>query len=557
LETRGERAVRQAGVVEQSIRVDVDLLDQLMNQVGELVLARNQMTRHVGGLRDETLAHMTQRLSQLTTELQETVMRTRLQPIETVWTRLPRMVRDLSLELGRRVRLVLEGGDTELDRTLNEAIRAPLTHLVRNAVDHGIEAEADRLKAGKPPEGTLTLRAWHEGGLVNVEIADDGRGIDLARVERKAVERGLLSSEAAAVLTDRQKTELIFLPGLSTAERVTSVSGRGVGMDVVKSSVERINGLIEVETEPGRGTKIRLKIPLTLAIVPALVVRAAGERYAIPQLSLLAVSSLSAEEARTRIETLHSAPVTRWRGRLLPLVWLRRELRLGETEAGGPVHIVVLQAEDRRFGLVVDDVLDTEEIVVKPLGRSIGRIPVFAGATIMGDGRAALILDVLGLAQAAAVVSGRGEAAKPAAPAEPGAAAEREQRPVLLVRVGAERAAIPLTDSVRLERFPRSALETSGRRPIVKYRGAALPLVGLGGGDALGGTDALSVVVSSRGDASVGFVVDELLDVVHEAFALRPDRTGEAGVLGTTVIQDRVTRVLDLSAVPATSGGAA
>jgi len=553
--TQVERAVQHASVVDQSVRVDVRHLDQLMNQVGELVLVRNQIARHVNGLRDEALGRMAQRLSLLTTELQETVMLTRLQPIETAWSRLPRMVRDLSLELGKRVKLVMQGGETELDRTLNEAIRAPLTHLVRNALDHGIEREADRLRLGKPAEGALALRAWHEGGQVKIEVSDDGRGIDPARIAQHAVERGMLSTEAAAALTDRQKVALVFEPGFSTAEQITSVSGRGVGMDVVRSSIERINGLIEIDSTPGRGTRIQLKIPLTLAIVPALVVRTAGERFAIPQLSLLAVLRLGGSGAATQVEQVHHAPVYRWRDGLLPLVWLGRELGLQTDARVEDVSIVVLQVDDRRFGLVVDEVLDTEEIVVKPLGTLIGRIPVFAGATLMGDGRAALILDVLGMAQASGVAAGRAEAAVPAAgrvAPEP----EAERRTVLLVRVGREQAAIPLTDSMRLERFPRSTLETSGGRPIIQYRGAVLPLVGLGGNVSLAGSGGwLSVVVQTRGEGAVGFVVDELLDIVHERFAIQPGASDALGVTGTTVIERCVANVLDLSRIQVPGGG--
>ena len=552
-ESLTEAAIRRASITEQNIRVDVHLLDKLMNQVGELVLARNQMLRHVSERNDDVLSAITQRFSQITSELQESVMLTRLQPIETVWNKLPRMVRDLGVELGKRVRLEMQGEETELDRTLNEAIRAPMTHLVRNAIDHGLETEAKRLAAGKTAEGTLTLRAYHEGGQVNIEIEDDGSGIDGAAVEQRAVERGLISAEQAAAMSDREKLNLIFLPGFSTATTVTNISGRGVGMDVVRSSIERINGLIDIQSEVGSGTRIKLKIPLTLAIIPALIARCDGERYAIPQVNLVAVVHAGgANNGDARIEKLHNAPVYRWRGRLLPLVFLRQELQLPDpvTSDDGDT-IVVLQAEDRLFGLVVDDVLDSEEIVVKPLGQQLSRISVYAGATIMGDGRAALILDVLGLAQASAVVTEGMEAQAAAADAE-GDGDVTERRTVLLVRLGEERAAIPLTDAVRLERFSRDDVEISDRRPIVQYRGSVLPL--RAADPAARAVDlvqedrtTINVVVHSEDGRHVGFVVDELLDIVEERFVVE-DRVGaQQGVLGTAVIQQKVARVLDLA----------
>ena len=550
--SRREAAIRRASITEQNIRVDVNLLDKLMNQVGELVLARNQMLRHVATRQDDVLTAITQRFSQITSELQESVMLTRLQPIETVWNKLPRMVRDLSLELDKRVRLEMHGEDTELDRTLNEAIRAPMTHLVRNAIDHGLEDEMDRVHAGKAPEGRLTLRAYHEGGQVNIEIEDDGKGIDVHAVEQRAVERGLITAEQGAAMSAREKLNLIFQPGFSTAEAVTNISGRGVGMDVVRSSIERINGLIDIQSEPGKGTRIKLKIPLTLAIIPALTARCAGQRYAIPQVNLVAVVHAGATGSEGRIEQLHNAPVYRWRGRLLPLVFLRRELALPDaTDAGDGDTIVVLQAEDRLFGLVVDDVLDSEEIVVKPLGSQLSRIPVYAGATIMGDGRAALILDVLGLAQASTVVS-EGTEARTAEGEETERAGVGESRTVLLVRLGDERAAIPLTAAVRLERFARADVEVSDRRPIVQYRGSVLPLQHA---DPKATTDdvlqsdvpSINVVVHTENGHSVGFVVDELLDIVEERFVLEEHVGRAEGVLGTAVIQQKVARVLDLA----------
>ena len=562
-ESRSERAFRRASSTDSTIRVDVDLLDQLMNQVGELVLARNQMLQHLIGSPDKDLGGMTQRLSQITTELQESVMLTRLQPIETIWNRLPRMVRDLALELGKRVRLEMVGANTELDRTLLEAIRGPLTHLVRNAIDHGIETEEERLAGGKPAEGVLTLRAWHEGGQVNLEIRDDGKGVDLDRVEQKALQKGLISPEQARTMSEAEKRQLIFLPGFSTAEHVTNVSGRGVGMDVVKSNIDRINGLIDLRSEPGRGTTLRLKIPLTLAIIPALVVRCGDERYAIPQVSLVAVVRLEGEAATKGIEQLHTARVHRWRGRLLPIVSLRAELGLepeAPAEAEPRITLVVLQAEDRLFGLVVDEVGDSGEIVVKPLGRLLSRIPVYAGATIMGDGRPAMILDVLGLAEATAVAA-RHVDRLPRGTDEAAVVATAETRTVLVVRLGAERGALPLTDAMRLERFERSVVERSGDRYVVQYRGSVLPLehVWTRASDAAwdprtGAGSTLNVVVLAEERESVGLVVDELLDIVETPFVVRGGIADARGVIGTTVIEGEVAHVLDLEGIARRSG---
>ncbi|MEE8289892.1 MAG: chemotaxis protein CheA, partial [Candidatus Tectomicrobia bacterium] len=410
-------AARAPSVADTSIRVDVGLLDMLMDQVGELVLARNRIMQFATDQEDRTLLTAYQRLDTITSELQAGVMKTRMQPIGTIWNKFPRVVRDLARECGKQVTLTMDGQETELDRTLIEAIRDPLTHLVRNAVDHGIERPETRLQAGKPEAGTLLLRAFHEGGQVNIEISDDGAGIDPERIARKATERKLITTQQATQMSPREILHLIFAPGFSTAETVTNVSGRGVGMDVVKSNIERINGTIDVQSQVGKWTAIKIKIPLTLAIIPALMVRCARDRYAIPQVSLVELVRLEGEAAYTKIEIIHGAPVYRLRGNLLPLVYLRRELMVDKGPSNGSgdaddhtVNIVVLQADERQFGLVVDSVHDTEEIVVKPLSKQLKDLAVYAGATIMGDGRVALILDVLGLAQRAHVLSERREA---------------------------------------------------------------------------------------------------------------------------------------------------
>ena len=503
-----------------------------------------------------------QRLNLLTTELQAGVMKTRMQPIGNVWGKFPRLVRDLAVACGKQVRIDLDGRDTELDKTIIEAIRDPLTHMVRNAVDHGIEPPEERLARGKPAEGRLLLHAAHEGGKVVIEISDDGGGIDPARVRDKAVRAGLVSPEHAARMSERELVNLIFLPGFSTADRVTHFSGRGVGMDVVRTNVEKIGGTVDVESQPGRGTTVRMKIPLTLAIIPALTVSCGGDRYCIPQVSLLELVRLEGEQVRTGVEFVHGAPVYRLRGNLLPLVHLDRLLQVEPRRgAGGDVLIVVLQADDRPFGLAVDAVHDTEEIVVKPLRKQLKGVVAFSGATILGDGRVALILDVLGLAQRAGVVSGVRERSIVEKPSATGAAKDREA--VLLVAAAGGRVAIPLAAVDRLEEFPRSAVERAGGRDVVQYRGEILPLVHVaralrgprtapsGNGKPArraAGDGALQVAVCAAEGRRVGLVVGRILDVVEEAITTRAP-AGRPGVLFTAVVQDRVTEFLDVAAV--------
>ncbi|HJU10538.1 MAG TPA: chemotaxis protein CheA, partial [Candidatus Binataceae bacterium] len=405
---------RGQGASDSTIRVDVAQLDRLMNQVGELVLLRNQIMQYTNASESSDLQGASQRLNLLTTELQEGVMKTRMQPIGNIWSKFPRTVRDLAVSCGKQVRIEMEGKETELDKTIIEAIKDPLTHLVRNAVDHGIENQEMRRAAGKDPEGRLFLRAFHEGGQVNIEITDDGAGLDIEKVRNKALQKSLITADQAARMTEREITNLIFLPGFSTASTISNVSGRGVGMDVVKINIEKIGGTVDVQSRFGRGCTVRLKIPLTLAIIPALTVTVADDRYAIPQVSLLELVRLEGEQLQKGIELIHGVPVHRLRGRLLPLVYLDRELRVrgieSEVSCAGKqkpqsVNIVVLRTDDRQFGLVVDEINDTQEIVVKPLNKQLKSANIYAGATIMGDGKVVLILDVPGLAQRAGVLN--------------------------------------------------------------------------------------------------------------------------------------------------------
>jgi two-component system chemotaxis sensor kinase CheA len=547
-----------------------------MRLVGELVLARNQIVQRTVAQQDAVLTATSQRLDLITTELQEGIMKTRMQPIGTVWGKLPRVVRDLALECDKHVRLQLDGEDTELDRSLLEAVRDPLTHLVRNAVDHGIERPEVRRAAGKPEEGVLVVRAFHEGGQVNIEISDDGAGIDPAEIRAKAVELGLVPAETAAGMTEREMLKLIFLPGLSTAENVTTVSGRGVGMDVVRANIERVGGSVDVQSRPGEGTTLKIKIPLTLAIIPALIVETGGERYAIPQVSLLELVRIEAADVTRSIEMIHGAPVYRLRGRLLPLVSLAHELAgvawleefLPETAEATDVHgkavnIVVLQADDRQFGLLVEGVSDSAEIVVKPLEHHLKGIGTFAGATIMGDGKVGLILDVIGLAQRAHVVDTARDRALIDIASRSQDAEEETTSLLLFEDATGGRMAIPLVLVDRLEEFSISAVERSGPQEVVQYRDEILPIFDVStlllerrSAPRVEASDELDrgtiqVIVQRHAGGRVGIVVERILDAVDQVMDLKP--ASRPGVAGTLVINGRVTEILDLESLLASS----
>ncbi|HZH22339.1 MAG TPA: chemotaxis protein CheA, partial [Geodermatophilus sp.] len=511
---------------------------------------RNQIVQYVGRSNDTDLVRASQRLNLIASELQEGVMKTRMQPIDHIWSKLPRVIRDLGLQLQKTIRLEMEGRDTELDKTLLEAVKDPLTHLVRNSVDHGIEDADARVRVGKPAEGVLTLRARHESGQVVVEVADDGAGIDPARIGAKAVERGLVTADALARMSPQDVLQMVFLPGFSTAAAVTNVSGRGVGMDVVKTNIESIGGTIEVESVPGKGTCTRLRIPLTLAIVPALTVECAGDRYAIPQISLQELVSLDAEKAANAVEEVGGAPVYRLRGELLPLVRLTDVLGLASDRHDGHVVIAVLRSEGRRFGLVVDRVINTEEIVVKAVGGQLKAIGLYSGATVLGDGAVALILDVQALARRA-LRTETSERQESRASALQAAATDAERQRMLLAAIGGgRRVAIPLDTVTRLEQVRTESVEKVGNREVVQYRGAILPIVRLDrhlGAYGESDREVLEVIVYSDHRRSVAIVVEEILDIVDGEAAVRSD-IDDMGLLGSAVLGDRVTELLDVRA---------
>ncbi len=548
------RQEARSGVSETSIRVDVGLLDKLMNLVGELVLARNQIMQHSTQNDDKDSAFIasSQHLNLITTELQEGVMKTRMQPIGNVWSKFPRVVRDLAVACNKKVRIDMEGKETELDKTIIEAIKDPLTHIIRNSVDHGIESPQDRIANGKDEEGSLLLRAFHEGGQVIIEIVDDGGGIDPEKVKKKAIEKHVITSEQAVRMGERELINLIFAPGFSTAAAITNVSGRGVGMDVVKTNIEKIGGSVDINSKFGEGTTLKVKIPLTLAIIPALVVTCGGDRFAIPQVNLLELVRLD-QQADREVEMIHGTPVYRLRGNLLPLVNLNKELGLEyENNLDEAKFIVVLQANDRHFGLVVEGIADTEEIVVKPLSKQLKGINAFAGATIMGDGKVALILDVLGLAQSSRVLSEVAERALSEKTTVETKASDSTQN-LLVFAVGQRgRMAIILDMVGRLEEFKNTDVERSGNLDVVQYRGEIMPLIYLShvfNAETYGEEkEMMQAVVYSENGRSVGLVVDQIIDIVEERVSIQKG-SDRPGVLGTAVIKQRVTDLVDVREV--------
>ncbi len=543
----GKVAVVKEGA-DSFVRVDVRVLDRLMDLAGELVLVRNQLVGRENGSRERSPS--LQQLDGIVGELQDAVMRTRLQPVSRIWGRFPRLVRDLAAACGKMVKLQMEGGSTELDRSLIEAIRDPLTHLVRNAVDHGIEAPDCRLSAGKPLEGLLWLRAYHEAGKVVIEVGDDGAGIDTEAVLERAVERGLVSPDAARTMGPGEIEQLIFRPGFTTTETVSHLSGRGVGLDVVRTNIERLNGHVEVETTPGEGTVFRLTIPLTLAILQVVVVECAGQRFTIPQVAICEMIRPGAADSGPGIEMVHGAPVFRVRGRLLTLVDLGVELGLRE-EVGDDGVIVVAEADGGEYGLIVDRVFDTQEIVVKPLGRLLEHLSVYAGATIMGDGRVALILDVPGLAQRTNLSS---EETVVPVPREAESVEEDLESWLVFRSPDNGRMAVPLHQVVRLEHLPGHTVEHLGGSRAIQYRGDMLPLVFVF--DHLeerrkvrrvehDGERAQNLVVYEHGGGTVGLVVGRVLDIVKQTVAVRRPSSRE-GIVECAVIRDRLTEILDV-----------
>ena len=542
----GEKPAPDAGerLASHSIRVGVDTLDRLMTTVSELVLTRNQLLEIVRRHEDSDFKVPLQRLSNVTAELQEGVMKTRMQPIGNAWQKLPRIVRDLCAELGKEIELEMHGAETELDRQVLELVRDPLTHLVRNCADHGIESPAARAAAGKSRSGTIQLSACHQGGHIIIEIADDGRGLDTARIKAKAIASGLASEAEVAGRSDAEICNFIFAPGFSTADRVTSVSGRGVGMDVVRSNIEQIGGTVDLKTVAGAGTTFTIKIPLTLAIVSALIVETAGERFAIPQVSVLELVRAGGA-ADHRIERIKDTPVLRLRNRLLPLLYLKEVFRLGDADRDSG-FVVVIQVGNQVFGAVVDGVLHTEEIVIKPMSSKLRHLAVFSGTTILGDGSVIMIVDPNGVAQALGRAAQTAQAAESVEFKQSEQSATDEKVALLVFRAGSQRAkAVPLSLVTRLEEIDCRRIEISDGRHLVQYRDQLMPLLRVDAEGGLKSEGAQPILVFSDRGRSIGLAVDEIVDIVEDRLDIEVSGN-RPGVLGYAVVKGATTEIIDV-----------
>lgn len=542
-------APKESAVSAQSLRVNVETLENLMTLVSELVLTRNQLLQILRAQKETEFSTPLQRLNHVVSDLQEGVMKTRMQPIGNAWSKLPRIIRDISIELGKKVDLQMIGQETELDRQVLDMIKDPLTHMVRNSADHGIENPAERIAAGKPETGTITLHAYHEGGHILIEIADDGKGLSTERIRKKILEKGLATPAELDSMSVQQMQQFIFRAGFSTAEKVTSVSGRGVGMDVVRTNIEKIGGSIELRSVEGKGTKFIIKIPLTLAIVSALIVEAGGERFAIPQLGVRELV-MASQTGQNRIEMINGAPVFRLRDHLLPLVTLRDILGLPAPEGTDPAgggrgnrYVVVTQVGGYLFGIIVDRVFDTEEIVVKPVSCILKNIDLFSGNTILGDGSVIMILDPAGIAK----ITGEVEALENVgAKLGEGRVDARQKTSLLLFRAGhGAPKAVPLSLVSRLENIKTSTIESTGGNMLVQYRGQLMPLVPFDGGVNLEGLEEIPVLVFTDGIRSMGLVVEEIVDILEEYVEVQISGNS-GGLLGTAIINAKATDVIDV-----------
>jgi two-component system chemotaxis sensor kinase CheA len=532
-------------IANQSIRVNVDTLEHLMTMVSELVLTRNQLLEISRRHEDTEFKVPLQRLSNVTAELQEGVMKTRMQPIGNAWQKLPRIVRDLSGELGKQIELEMHGADTELDRQVLDLIKDPLTHMVRNSADHGLETPAERLAAGKPEQGTIRLSAYHEGGHIIICIADNGRGLNTERIKAKAVAGGLVTESDLEKMTEAQIHKFIFAPGFSTAASVTSVSGRGVGMDVVRTNIDQIGGTIDVKSVAGEGSSVTIKIPLTLAIVSALIVEAAGDRFAIPQLAVVELVRARANSEH-RIERIKDTPVLRLRNKLLPLMHLQKLLKIDGGKPTDPENgfIVVTQVGSQTFGIVVDGVFHTEEIVVKPMSTKLRHIEMFSGNTILGDGAVIMIIDPNGIAKALGT-TGAAQLEIADENAAMRAIAAEQLTSLLVFRAGsAQPKAVPLALITRLEEIAVGKIEKSNGRHMVQYRDQLMPLVQMDGVNIVT-EGAQPILVFSDDGRSMGLVVDEIIDIVEERLNIEVGSTHD-GILGSAVIKGQATEVIDV-----------
>jgi two-component system chemotaxis sensor kinase CheA len=543
---------------EATIRLNVALLDSLMTLAGELVLSRNQLNESIARKNERGIRTGAQRVSLVTSELQEVVTLTRMQPVGSLFGKFPRLVRDLGKDMGKEVQLKLTGGEVELDKTILEGLSDPLTHMVRNAVDHGVETPQDRISAGKPSLGTVTLTASHQAGQVVIEISDDGKGLAGERIAQACLAKGLVTREHMQNMTEREKMALIFLPGVSTAEKVSDVSGRGVGMDVVKTNLDKLGGKIEIDSTPGKGTRFRIKLPLTLAIIPSLLISHGGDRFAIPQANVGELIRIPAQQIAQRTDRVGGAEVLILRDRLVPLLYLADALGLPRAAgATRPLNVVLVDTGAFEYGLVVDELHDTVEIVVKPLGRHLKRLADYAGATILGDGRVAVILDVAGLAARAELSQDRIAATTEAASRQHGAQTlvKGEHHALLLFHnTPAEMCAVPIEQVSRIERVTREQIEYVGGRRTMQYRGASLPIVTLQDTAPVGELSAdqqwvvlvFESIGSSVGGRPLGLLAARPLDIADVTLEIDTVTLRQTGVAGSAVYKGHTVLIVDI-----------
>ena len=544
--------------VSAPVKVNLELLDKLMNLVSEMVLARNRLLPFTTQFGDHDFSSAVRIIDLLTLELQERMMKTRMQPISQVWTKFPRLMRDVSNQCGKQVSLTQEGAETELDRTLLDAIRDPLVHIIRNSIDHGVELPVERLSLGKPEMGKVLLRASHENGMVVIEIADDGAGVNYELVRQKAIEKLLVTPQQAVDLSDMQLLEFLFLPGFSTKSQVTNLSGRGVGMDVVKTNISNIGGSIDIDSKRGVGTTIRLKIPLTLAIMPALFIRCGSEPYAIPQNSILEMVRLDLGADGTGLEDFYGTPVFRLRNQLIPLLFLNHQLEVNQQmpEADAILNIAILQSSGVRFGLVIDEVLNMQEVVVKPLGPLLKDVQDFAGATILGNGHVALILDIDGIAIQSGMVAKI--QARPLNSASVQEKSYEEDVAMLSFELeGQSRLALYLDNVERLEMISPKQVQRNGNRDVIQYGKEIMHLLYLnhyiegaeGRKTPVNEDDAIPVIVHYTNGIPVGLVVSQVHDIIHVSKNLHEANPPQKGLLGCVSLNDQVINVVDLQEI--------
>lgn len=557
---RAQKPASESKLQNQSIRVNVNVLEDLMTMVSELVLTRNQLLQMVRGLEDSEFKVPLQRLSNVTAELQDSVMKTRMQPIGKAWQKLPRIIRDISQELGKKIELDMQGADTELDRQVLELIKDPLTHMIRNSCDHGIETPDERVKANKAEKGKVWLKAYHEGGHIIIEVQDDGRGLNVDKIKEKALAKGLASEEQLAQMSEAQIQKFIFHPGFSTAAQITNVSGRGVGMDVVRTNIELIGGSIDLRSVYGKGSNFTIKIPLTLAIVSSLIVEAAGSKFAIPQLNVLELVR-TGPGSDVLIESINKTPVLRLREKLLPLVTLSNVLNMKpaadvaaeEAEADrenadeATQFVVVAQVGAHRFGIIVDNIFDTEEIVVKPVASILRNLSVYSGNTILGDGSVIMIIDPTGLARCVSDHMDEPVAEDDADAAADGRFAGADTTSLLLFRSGGEvPKAVPLSLVTRLEEIPVEQIEYSNNKYVVQYRGGLMPLIQASANSDFKDSGRQPVLVFADSERSMGLVVDEIVDIIEDTLNVEM-QSETPGIMGSAIIKEKATEVVDVS----------